>query len=695
MKSHWYLGIFLILAGSFNSFHRLNNPKNELTILEELANLELDINMNENHYFPEFRLSFYEDLLTKDLNLDYYHRWSYAYNLANAGHFEESIKQYEKVKKEFKKTLSDDDQFYLSLAMVDVYLKKYLRAGVKKKKEIKNRELEKAISLGKACLKYSLTKEYGYDKELKTKLQILKELNDADQDNHFKELVNNPNTHNTIDGSDKMKNITRVAGLAIFNSQAGGGIMDDFNQDGYPDIVSSDMGLKGQLKYFLNDGHGKFFDHTETAGLTGFYSGVNIVQTDFNNDGYLDIFVPRGGSYSRYGLIPNSLFRNNKNNTFTDVTKQAGLLSYAPAKTAIWADFNNDGWLDLFVGNDDVQTMTIHSEFYLNNQDGTFDNVTLSSGLSFRGSVQDVSLLDYNSDGLMDLFIAIKGGSDILYFNKGVDGNGKVNFSIKTQLANLPAFKNTGSCQAKDINNDGWDDLILNVKYTSKKLSDSDHVGIKFFINNQDGTFSEEKKVKNIFKEISPNAFQFIDLDNGGNEDFYMTHSFMVANQTFKNTGTGNYSETNSSYGLAYLPDAQNIAIGDIDLDGDQDIYLITGGHFFGEQFPNQLYENQGHDNNWITVKLIGVSANKIAIGAKVKITIAENGRERKIYKTIQTTGKSGASSLALHFGIAKAERVKSIAVNWPGSNLIQRFENLIANNHYILTEGKEDVTVH
>src|ERR1051326_315101 len=129
------------------------------------------------------------------------------------------------------------------------------------------------------------------------------------------------------------------------------------------------------MHYWRNNGNGTFTDIADTAGLARLTGGLNMMQTDYNNDGLKDIFVLRGAWKGKFGKEPNSLLRNNGDGTFTDVTEQAGLLSFYPTQTATWADFNNDGWLDVFIGNETSPGFNSDlnpCELYINNRNGTF-----------------------------------------------------------------------------------------------------------------------------------------------------------------------------------------------------------------------------------------------------------------------------------------------------------------------------------
>lgn len=162
-------------------------------------------------------------------------------------------------------------------------------------------------------------------------------------------------------------------GLNHFRSQAGGSIVDDFNNDGYLDIITSSWDLEEPMHFFKNNADGTFTDVSKESGLSGIKGGLNIIQADYNNDGYKDILVLRGAWLQEYGKQPKTLLRNNGDGTFTDVTVESGIVSLNPTQTATWADFNNDGWLDLFIGHETSDLRYPHpSELYINNKDGTF-----------------------------------------------------------------------------------------------------------------------------------------------------------------------------------------------------------------------------------------------------------------------------------------------------------------------------------
>jgi hypothetical protein len=155
--------------------------------------------------------------------------------------------------------------------------------------------------------------------------------------------------------------------------QAGGAIVDDFTGDGNLDIMVSSIGNHDQLRFFASRGDGTFEDRTGAAGLAGLVGGLNMVQADYDGDGWLDFLILRGGWTNSVKAFPNSLVRNRGDGTFEDVTEAAGLLSFHPTQTASWGDYDNDGDLDLFIGNESTPGSHVHpSELYVNDGDGTF-----------------------------------------------------------------------------------------------------------------------------------------------------------------------------------------------------------------------------------------------------------------------------------------------------------------------------------
>lgn len=178
----------------------------------------------------------------------------------------------------------------------------------------------------------------------------------------------------------KFPEVATIVGIGE-NSLAGGTIADDFDGDGLLDVMLSSWDVLRQCALYRNLGNGQFANITRKAGLEGVTGGLNIMQVDYNNDGWLDIYIVRGAWLGEMGLVPDSLLRNNGDGTFADVTEEAGLLSFHPALSAVWFDANNDGWVDLFVGNETLLPEHPHPcQLFLNKGNGTFTESAAAAG---------------------------------------------------------------------------------------------------------------------------------------------------------------------------------------------------------------------------------------------------------------------------------------------------------------------------
>ena len=179
---------------------------------------------------------------------------------------------------------------------------------------------------------------------------------------------------------------------------AGGVVMDDFDNDGFLDLLVSGWSPDSQIHLYHNNGDGTFSDlpPRPACSATG---GLNLIQADYNNDGFVDVLVLRGAWLGADGHIPSSLLRNNGDGTFTDVTEAAGLVSAHPTQTATWFDYNGDGWLDLFIGNESKEKDTNLCELFRNNEDGTFTECAAENGLAIKGFVKGVVSADFENTG--------------------------------------------------------------------------------------------------------------------------------------------------------------------------------------------------------------------------------------------------------------------------------------------------------
>ncbi|MES2730921.1 MAG: CRTAC1 family protein [Bacteroidota bacterium] len=518
--------------------------------------------------------------------------------------------------------------------------------------------------------------------------------------------------------------IASQVGLAI-NGLSGGVVIDDFDRDGNLDVFLNSIGLKDQVRYFKSDGAGSFSDKTAATGLTGITGGLNMVQADYNNDGYVDIFILRGGWFEGFGTQPNSLLRNNGDGTFTDVTQQAGLLSFHPTQTATWNDFNRDGWVDLFIGNETTSESNFHpSELYLNNQDGTFTEVAEKAGVTINRRsfvftahyVKGVVSGDYNNDGWPDLYVStVSGRRNFLFKNNGLNQSGQLTFTDVSKEAGLDQEIYTFPTWFWDYDNDGWLDIfVAGYKRSNRQVSIAQDVAAEYlgmphsaqkaylYHNNHDGTFTNVAKQVGLDKILYGMGANFGDLDNDGFLDLYMgtgeiNLSSVIPNRMFRNNGGRKFQDVTTASGTGHLQKGHGISFADLDNDGDQDVYIVLGGALEGDIFQNSLFENPYQDENaWITLVLEGKESNRLGIGARAKLVVIDQGKRREIYRDLNSGGSFGCSPLRLQIGLGKATRIESLEITWPVSKPLQRFTNLPVRQFIRITEGsKKYETLH
>ena len=465
---------------------------------------------------------------------------------------------------------------------------------------------------------------------------------------------------------------------------SGGCIMDDFNNDGHLDLIATSWGFYDQVKYFQNDTKGGFIDRTKESKLTGITGGLNCVQTDYNNDGHLDFFIPRGAWFRETGKIPNSLIRNNGDGTFTDVTVSAGLLSYFPSQVCVWSDVNLDGHLDLFIGNESTKAFECANELYINNGNGTFKNSLAEANLSSsKGLIKGASFGDINNDGWPDLYVSHLHDKNQLFLNSGKLNQGIPQFKDISAIAKIQEPINSFPSWFWDYNNDGWEDIFVagyggdQEERTAAYFTAQNYLGkyvggdCRIYKNNGDGTFSNETKNMNLTDAMSAMGSNFGDIDNDGFLDFYLgtgspQYTDVIPNRLFRNAEGKKFQDVTSDGRVGHAQKGHGVAFGDYDNDGDQDIFTVIGGAFQGDVYENAFFENPGNDNAWITLKLIGSKSNRAAIGTRVKVTVEyKKGVTKNIYRTVGSGSSFGGNSLQLEIGLGDAVKVNQVEVAW------------------------------
>ncbi|HTH55942.1 MAG TPA: FG-GAP-like repeat-containing protein [Cyclobacteriaceae bacterium] len=493
------------------------------------------------------------------------------------------------------------------------------------------------------------------------------------------------------------------------NNLSGGSIVDDFDNDGYLDVLTtSGWESEGSVHYFKNTANG-FTELTDRMGVKGITGGLNMMQTDYNNDGFIDVFILRGGWKRDFGNEPNSLLRNNGNGTFTDVTIESGLLSYHPTQTATWNDFNNDGWVDVFIGNESYSGgKGRHAcELYINNQDGTFTDIAKKANCEIFKYVKGVTSGDYNHDGWQDIFISTVNGQRMLLKN---EGSRNVTFTDVTINARLDLEQgNTFPTWFWDFDNDGWLDIFacdytyketLGVYEASEKLNipAGNPEKMLLYKNNHDGTFTNVAKLVGLTTNVFAMGSNFGDIDNDGFLDMYLgtgnpDYKSVIPNKLFRNVRGERFQDVTASARVGHLQKGHGVSFADMDNDGDQDIYIEMGGVYPGDTYQNSFFLNPGQNtNHWICLKLEGVKSNRAAIGSQVKLTFHEDGKVRSVYRDVNSGGSFGSSPFRREIGIGQATMIDEIEIRWHGSNEVQTFKNVKPDQFLRITEGQNSI---
>lgn len=493
----------------------------------------------------------------------------------------------------------------------------------------------------------------------------------------------------------RFTDVAPQAGLNLF-AMASGVVVDDFENNGLFNVVTSTYDACEPMHYFHNNGDGTFTDHAAQAGLSGQLGGLNLIQADYNNDGCTDLLVLRGAWQPENVAQRKSLLRNNCNGTFTDVTSQSGLATATNTQTAVWADINNDGLLDLFAGNE-----TGPSQLFLNKGDGTFEDISHSAGIDQTSFAKGVVAADYDNDGYMDFYVSNQTGPNFLYHN-----NHNGTFTEIASQAGVPGAGRGFAAWFFDYDNDGWPDLFVASYYGSVEESLKTYFGLpykagtlKLYRNLGNGAFRDVTKEAGLDKIFMTMGANFGDVDNDGYPDMYLgtgnpSYASLLPNVLLRNKDGKSFVDVTASSGTGELHKGHGVAFADLDNDGDEDIITSIGGAIPGDRHAFRLFENPGNGNDWISLKLVGVKANRSAIGARIKVTVKDQaGARRSIYRTVGSGGSFGGSPLQQHIGLGKLAQIVSIEIVWPGSRTPQTFSNVGKNQFLEIKEFATEYT--
>src|SRR5215467_10359462 len=445
------------------------------------------------------------------------------------------------------------------------------------------------------------------------------------------------------DGRMKFTDVTLEAGVAGAGYSIGAAA-GDYNNDGHTDLFVA--GVYRNILY-RNLGNGKFEDVTEKAGIKSDKWSVAGGWFDYDNDGWLDLFVVNYahwtpdfdrycGDHERnlrvychpkyFDGLPNTLYRNRRDGTFEDVSKEAGIVEHIGRGMSVaFADYDNDGYTDVFVTNDNLPNF-----LFRNRGNGKFEEVALEAGVALTNNGAPIASMgadfrDFNNDGLCDINVTALAGETFPLF-RNVGKGSFLDATHSSQLAQLSAARSGWSNGLFDFNNDGWKDL-----------------------------FTANSDVNDL-----------IDL-------FQSTH-YKQPNSLYANLGNGTFLDVSSDAGFTQARAHRGSAFADFDNDGKVDVVVSALGE------PAELWQNISPDaNRWLVLKLIGTRSNRDGIGAKIRMGDQQN-------HVTTAVGYASSSPSTVHFGTGKLETIKRIEIRWP-SGTVQVLQNVATNQLLELRE--------
>ena len=316
---------------------------------------------------------------------------------------------------------------------------------------------------------------------------------------------------------------------------------------------------------------------------------------------------------------------------------------------------------------------------------------------------------DYNNDGWPDIFISDLNGRKMLLKNKGIKGT-IPQFENATHEAGLDKnVVRTFPAWFWDYDNDGWPDIFvcgyqfpssLTASVAAEALNRPLSNASKMYLyhNNHDGTFTNVSTEAGLDHAVFAMGSNFGDMDNDGWLDMYLGTgnpdlNAVVPNKMYKNIDGQKFADVTSSARVGNLQKGHGVAFADVDNDGDQDIYIKVGGAVPGDAFYNSFYVNPGQNkNNWISVLLEGTKSNRSAIGAHIAVTFTEDGKKRTVFMDVNSGGSFGSNPLRKEIGIGKAKLIDELIIKWPTSGIVQVFKNISPCQFIKIKEGNEEI---
>ncbi len=479
-----------------------------------------------------------------------------------------------------------------------------------------------------------------------------------------------------------------AARIGLDKTSGGRGIaIFDYDKDGYLDIAIA--AAHGGCNLYHNNGDGTFTDVSIGSGIDKSVNTFALLAADYNNDGFVDLYITRLGFYGGEG----ELLRNNGDGTFTDVTEEAGLKLWGPAFSASWVDYDGDGFVDLFIANNlgGLFDRKTPNRLFHNNGDGTFTETTEQAGIKTVWPTIGCAWGDYDNDGRPDLFVSNAMGRSQLYHNNG-DGT----FTDVSEQAGVTEQAFGTPATFWDYDNDGWMDIAQFVWSDHEDVIHTMRFGegppgsspMRVYHNNRDGTFTQVNRDLGLngawgtmsanVGDVNNDGYLDVVLGNGSPKMDRLDPMVLMEFDGYK------FRDTTFAAGLAYRGKSHGVTMADLFGDGRMSILVASGGQYPGDLLTTSVYYPNRLAGNYVNIRLVGVMSNRSAIGAKVSVQAA--GRWQ--YREVSGGTNFGCLPLEQHFGFAAIESIDAIEIRWP-SGLRQRFEGLAINRTYEYTEGE------
>ncbi len=456
--------------------------------------------------------------------------------------------------------------------------------------------------------------------------------------------------------------LTKVTDVIIANEggDAQGVSWVDYNNDGFIDVYISNIDNEVNLLY-KNDGTGGFTKQTESSLVLNNKSTESSAWADFNNDGLIDVYLCNNGM--------NQLFKNLGEGFFEELPQTSIQGDGLHSTSAAWCDYNKDGFVDLFVCNSNGNNMLYH-----NNGNETFLQI-VDIDMTTTNSNSNVCVWgDYNNDGLSDLFVG-NGDTENNFLYKN---NGNGTFETISDLNIVSDGGSSSSANWADFNNDGWLDLFVANYYGEQNF---------LYYNNGNGTFTR------IFDESPVNYYNYsksscvTDIDNDGKMDILVGNAHASSgsksqNKIYLNQGIGSFSEISGVFTSDTQPTA-SLALADYNNDGFEDVVAVARNGY-----NSILYKNIPNGNNWVAIRLLSTTTNASSIGARVSIKANIDGMDKwQMMELASSNGLRAQNSFILHFGLGNAQTIDSIEISWPSGTVCQ-FSNLDVNKLIKISEN-------